>query len=227
MLTKRVPFFGVVSLVALGLSATPARADLYGFIPISHNSGSEADVVARQLSFSVTQDESDASKVLFTFTNSGPMPSTIKGVYFDDGAGVIGSQLPPINGPGVSFVSDGTPDHLSAPSAYQFDDFWATAKNPAGLGKKGVDVGEWVTIPFTLAGEKTFDDLVRALDLGAADPTVAERTLRVGIHVGSIGTSGQSDAFIDPPTTVVPLPGAFLLGMLGLSAAGWRLRKSA
>jgi hypothetical protein len=223
MLTKGMPLFSVVSLAVLCLSAVPARAGLYGFIPVTHHSGSVADAVAGQFSFTVAQSASD---VLFTFANSGPMPSSIAGVYFDDGAGILDSLLAPINGSGVRFKSGGKPRNLSAPRGYDFTaDFWATAKESKGRGKNknGVDPGEWVTIPFTLESGKTFGDLLSALELGAANLTEAAGTLRVGLYVRSIGTSGKSDAFIDP----VPLPGAFVLGVLGLSAAGWRLRKSA
>jgi hypothetical protein len=45
--------------------------------------------------------------------------------------------------------------------------------------------------------------------------------LRIGIHVQAIGISGNSDSFI-----MTPVPGAVILGMLGLSVAGWKLRKS-
>jgi hypothetical protein len=227
MLKGKIILFGVVSLVTLGLSAAPAGADTYGFVAISHNSGTDADVVAGQLSLRVTLSE-DETEALFTVANSGSMSSTVKGVYFDDGADVLGSMLPPRNDSGVSFASFGSPGNLPGGGGYGFAaDFWATANHPAGLNKNGVDnIGQWVTIPFTLASGKHFDDLLDALQLGFANPTQAEDTLRVGIHVGSIGASGRSDSFIDPPT-VVPLPGAFVLGALGLSAAGWRLRRSA
>jgi len=226
MLARRVLWLGVVSFVALCWQAVPAGAALYGFTPVSFHSGAAANAVAAQLSLDVTPSGSDA---LFTFTNNGLVPSTITGTYFDDGAGVLDSLLTPINGSGVSFGLGDSPANLSAAKVpYHFRaDFWAAAKAPKGLGKKGVDnTGEFVTIPFALESGKSFAEVLAALDAGLADPTSTIGTLRVGICVQSIGTAGQSDAFLLTPVHA-PLPGAVLLGLLGLSAAGLEMRRLA
>jgi hypothetical protein len=199
---------------------------MYGFTPASFHSGAAANAVAAQLSLDVTQS---GSLALFTFANNGPVPSTITGTYFDDGAGVLDALLTPINGSGVSFRMGGSPANLSAPDVpYHFGaDFWAVAKTPRVLGGKGVDnTGEIVTIPFMFGSGKSFAEVLAALDAGLPDPTSAIGTLRVGIRVQSIGAAGKSDAFLLTPVHA-PLPGAVILGMLGLSAAGVRLRKSA
>jgi len=234
MLAQRVLWLGVVSLVVLCWNPVPAGAAMYGFTPVSFNSGAAAYAVVPQLSLDVTQS---GSQVLFTFANDGPVASTIAATYFDDGAGVLDSLLTPINGPGVSFGSGGNPANLPAPMVpYHFGaNFWATADAPKGLGGKGVDnTGEFVTIPFTLADAKSLADLVAALDAGLANPTSTIGALRVGIDVHAIDMAGLSDAFILAPgrATVpgavhTPLPGAVILAMLGLSAAGIRLRRFA
>ncbi len=226
MLAKRALWLGVVSLAVLCWNPVSAEAAMYGFAPVSFNSGAAAYAVAPQLSLDVTQL---GSQVLFTFANDGPVASTITGTYFDDGAGVLDSLLTPINGPGVSFGSGGNPANLPAPmDPYHFGaNFWATANPPEGLGGKGVDnTGEFVTIPFTLEDDKSFTDVLAALDAGVADPTSTIDTLRVGIHLQSIGTAGLSDAFMLTPVRT-PLPGAVLLGLLGLSAAGLKMRRFA
>ncbi len=226
MLARRVLWLGVASLVVLCWNLVPAEAAMYGFTPVSFNSGAAAYAVAPQLSLDVTQS---GSQVLFTFANDGPVASTITGMYFDDGAGVLDSILAPIDGAGVSFGLGGHPANLSAPTVpYHFGaDFWATANAPKGLGGKGVDnTGEFVTIPFTLESEETFADVLAALDADLADPTSTIGTLRVGMHVQSIGTASRSDAFILTPVQT-PLPGAVILGLLGLSAAGLKMRRLA
>ncbi len=224
MLARRVLWLGVVSLVALGWKAAPVRAAMYAFTPVSFNSGAMANAVATQFSLDVTESGSHA---LFTFANNGPVASTITGTYFDDGAGVLHTILAPLNGPGVNFRLGGNPANLPAPmDPYRFGaNFWATAKAPKGLGKNGVDnTGEFVTIPFTLESGKSFANVLAALDAGLADPTSTAGTLRVGIHVQSIGTTCQSDAFMLTPVHT-PLPGAVILGLLGLSAAGLEVRR--
>ena len=224
MLTRRVLWLGVVSFVALCWKAAPSSAAMYAFTPVSFNSGAIANAVAAQFSLDVTASGSHA---LFTFANNGSVASAITGTYFDDGAGVLDSILTPLNGSGVYFRLGGNPANLPAPmDPYRFGaNFWATAKAPKGLGKNGVDnMGEFVTIPFTLESGKSFADVLAALDAGLTDPTSTIGSLRVGIHVQSIGTTGQSDAFMLTPVHT-PLPGAVLLGLLGLSAAGLELRR--
>ncbi len=233
MFERKTLLFTVACLVALCWSAAPARADLYGFqlVPPGNTDGS----VAAQLSLDVTMA---GSFVVFTFLNNfapgpvvaDPLQSSITEVYFDDRAGAL-SSLSLIAGPvglvwetpipaGPGELPGGvnlTPDFAS--------DFTAGAVTPpAG---NGVHPGEYVQIGFTPAS--SFTDIIAALNAGAGDPTDPTGTLRVGIHVQQLllPTGGTtSDAFI-LTSNPVPVPGAVLLGLLGLSAAGWRLRKSA
>ena len=48
-----------------------------------------------------------------------------------------------------------------------------------------------------------------------------------GDYIYDSGVFIQAGTFSDQPTPIVPVPGAFLLGMLGLSVAGVKLRKHA
>jgi len=228
MLNRRSLLSYIVPLALVCLSVVSAKADMYGFVPITHNSGALADAVAKQLFLEVTQP---ASNVLFTFLNDGPMLSTITHTYFDDAGAVLNAILTPINGTGVSFSIGGNPANLNGGvgAPYHFTaDFRAAANNPAGLNKNGVDIGQNVQIPFTLRSAKTLSDVIALLNAGATDPFDTTNTLRVGIHVQAIGgVGGTSDAFLLTPPAPVPAPAAAILGMLGFGTVGWRLRRFA
>ena len=216
----------VLGLVAIWVGS--AQAEMYGFqlVPPGNTDGS----VAAQLSLEVTED---SPNVLFTFRNNlapgpvvaSPLQSSITEVYFDDNAGALSSlsliagplaldwATPIPNGPGdLPGGTNLTPEFHA--------NFTAGAEAPpAG---NGVHPGEYVQIGFTHA--LSFAEIIAALNAGAGDPSPSTGTLRVGMHVQGIGTSGASDGFV---LTRVPVPGALLLGMLGLGAAGWRLRRFA
>jgi hypothetical protein len=218
MMKERVISVCIASVVMLGLSAMQARADIYGFAPITFNTDG---AVAAQLSLVVTQSGSD---VLFTFENDGPLASTIKLVTFDDSAALLGTWTILDSPPDVDFKWD----DKNLPGGNTLNPGFVT---DFGYGKDGsesggVDPGESLGIKFSLLDSKSFADVIAALDLGMGNSTPLEGTLRVGIHVGSIGDESKSDAFVLTPPKV-PLPAGVILGMLGLSAAGWKLRRFA
>lgn len=217
MLKRKVVLFGVVSLASLGFNEAPARADMYRFGPITSNTDGS---VAAQLSLAVTPSGSD---VLFTFANDGPLASAIKQVDFDDRATLLGSWVI-LDSPGSVDFAWIAKANLPGGNTLtpRFVEDFGFAK--AGNESTGVNPGESLGIKFTPIDSKSFADVITALNLGIGNPTPASDTLRVGIHVGSIGTRGDSEAFV--LTSHAPLPGAFLLGMLGLGAAGLKLRKS-
>ena len=234
---RKVLWLYTVSLAGL-CCAVPARADLFGFqlVPVTpiHTDGS----VAAQLSLEVT----DASPyVLLTFRNNlapgsvvdDPLQSSITQAFFDDRAGVLGSLVLDFpSSAGVSFDAEQGPSNLPSGNSLTPDfetDFWAGATSgKGGVAGNGVNPGEYVQIQFEPG--TSYADLLAALYLGAGDPTAGEGTLRVGIHVQQLidATGGTtSDAFILTPPVVTPVPAALMLGMLGLGAAGWRLRRFA
>jgi hypothetical protein len=83
------------------------------------------------------------------------------------------------------------------------------------------DAHKWATQLFVVSlgviliscASSLFADVITALNADIGDPTPATGTLRVGIHVGSIGGGGDSDAFVltPPPVVHTALAGAFLL----------------
>jgi hypothetical protein len=207
--------------------ATQSQAEMYGFFPITASSTLRADV-ADQLVLEVT---GVGPEVRFTFTNEGPIESFIGQTYFDDAAGVLNLMSAPINGPGVEFIIPGggsanLPGGNGAP--YHFTTDFKAGADELGLDKDGVDIHENVTIPFSLKSGKSLSDVIAALNAGATDPTDGTGTLRIGIHVQSLGgAGGLSDAYLLTPPPAVPVPGAVILGLLGMSLAGWRLRRFA
>ncbi len=225
-----------ITLALLVSIAPEARAELFGFGRITSNTpGVEGSTIGTQLCVDVTSY--GTNQVLFTFynnhpsdpefQNAPPLSSSIAELYFDDGEllGIASILDDPING--VDFVELAKPAEL--PSANNADPdfitstgFSADAENPSP--KLGVNPGESVGIMFDLQTGKTFDDIMKSIYAGfeleeGDDPT---GTLRIGIHVSSIGNASTSDSFI-----MVPIPGAMILGMLGLGVAGFKLRKFA
>ena len=222
MSVRGMVWFAAVSLAPLCLSAAPARAEMFGFTPITSNSDGS---VAQQLSLAVTPSESD---VLFTFRNDGPLASSIKLVAFDDSAGLLDSWVILDSPPSVDFAlrpKSNLPGGNTLTPKF-VEDF---GFDKAGNESTGVNPGESLGIKFTLPDSMLFADVITALNAGIGDPTPATGTLRVGIHVGSIGSDGDSDAFVltPPPAVHTPLAGAFLLGMLGLGTVGLKLRRFA
>ena len=198
-------FVGLLMVLAASAHAIP-----YGFYNITNNSGI-ASTIAGQFIVDVISDPSGAK---FTFSNVGPTASFIAQIYFDDGPPQSLLQLVNVvNGPGVSFAQGGTPSDLPSgntaiPPFVTTPGFLATANNPAP--QNGVNVGEFVSIIFSLNTGKNFNDVINDMNTG---------NLRAGIHVQGIGTSDASDSFVS--RLQIPEPGMLILlgaGLLGLMA---------
>jgi len=216
----------LILILIVCLIAAPTEADLYSFAQITNNTSTS---VGAQLCVDVSSY--GTNQVLFRFYNDGPagslydvavpIYSSICDVYFDDGA-LLG--IAAIDNPtGVLFSQLATPKNLCggqnlSPPFETTSGFSADSDSP--VQHNGVNPGEYVGIVFDLEPNKDFDDVISAINLGFSNPWL-EDSLRIGIHVQAIGISGNSDSFI-----MTPVPGAVILGMLGLSVAGWKLRKS-
>ncbi len=209
-------------LILFSLISSSVQADLIGlnFSNISFNGNTD---IAGQLSAQVL-DQNQAltdfsenisnNEVLFTFSNNVGTESNLSEIYFDDGT--IFSQTRIINSLGgfTNFTDGGhngiNPGNL--PAHNNIDPiFEATADFGAdtqGNKKNGVnESGDIVGIVIQLQNGLNFNDLHQSLYDG---------TLRLGLHVRSIGSSGFSDSFVNiaamVPDTISAVP---------LPAAGW------
>ncbi|MBN1361369.1 MAG: hypothetical protein JW993_12295 [Sedimentisphaerales bacterium] len=222
MRVKRVGLHVGAIFVLLALQSRQSLADLYtyGFGRISDNGSVD---VAYQLFVDVTNDGYGSDQAFFRFRNEGPVASSICDVYFDDFDDAEDRTLAGIaeivNGPGVSFSQWARPRNLSGGAALSFyTTEGLSADSDTPVATWGVNPGEWLGIVFDL--QKDFSSVIGALNTGAANPLRTD-SLRIGIHVQGL-PDDESDLFVH-----APVPGALLLGMLGLGAAGLRLRKHA
>lgn len=153
------------------------------------------------------------SFVDFIFTNTAVISSSISEVYFDNGvvsslftSGAIESQV------GTSFVfGSANPGELPSGNTLTpaFETTLAFLADAQGNPSLGVDTPtDALTLRFALVSLKSFSDVASALDDGS---------LRIGLHVRSIGANGQSDSFVNGgPPPIVPLPGPGAMGAAGL-----------
>jgi hypothetical protein len=223
----RFRFCFLVALV--GLFAVGANAGMYDpswqWRIVENNSGLYS-TYANQLSVNVTPF---GSMVDFTFSNEGPNPCAITGIYFEDGsllglASVIALD-PLADDPSRDGLVFGQPAHPSNMPG------WATlnpmfyASSAFSVGSNGapdgISPGESLVLRYALQSGRTFDDVIAALNLGFTNPDpTAHTSLRIGLHVEDLGQ--DSDSMI-----LTPVPGAWILGVLGLSVAGFKLRRHA
>ena len=234
--TKRHIIFLSLVLVFVVILSTEARAVIYNFEAISDNSG-VSGWVAQQLTLEVTDYGTSGGfdRVLFEFINEvGYSDGIIGTVFFEDGALLGISEVLDIdNNPGgyyggVDFKTPLNPASKQFPAGGTLvppfvttEHFWATED---GAVANGVNPGEKVGLVFNLEGGANFDSVITAIGLGFTNPNPnGDTSLRIGVHVQNLppGTA-RSDSFI-----LTPIPGAFLLGILGLGVAGVKLRKFA
>jgi len=198
----------ILIAIVCGFIAAPTMADLYGFRSITNNNAANAATGEVQLSVDVTA--TGINQVSFEFMNAGPLPSSITDVYFDNGALLNMASI--INGPGVDFEQYASPGNLPGGNGIDFETTAGlSADSRPPTQPNGVNPGEWVKIIFDLQDGMNFGHVTSQLGTGE---------LRIGIHVQGFADGG-SESFVN----VVPAPAAVLFGMLGLGAAGVRLRR--
>ena len=192
------------------LSTAPAFAVSYGFGCVTNSIAADCNAGQAQLSVDVTNPGSGT--IAFTFRNTGPLPSSITDVYWDDGT--LLSIFVITNTAGfVEFSPDATPGNLpggnNASPAFETT-AGLSADSDAPVQPNGVNPGETLTVTFVLIGGQTFADAITALGNG---------NLRVGIHVQGFATGG-SESYVNTTTPPNPEPGTFALvagGVLALA----------
>ncbi len=201
------------------LAATPVFANTYNFTQITNNGSTP---VASQLLVNVTQS---GSNVLFKFTNSSVIASSIADIYFDYGntnyftsisnniLGAAGESA------GVNFRDGATPANLPGgnPIGFTAD---ARGSSAPPVSPNGINAStEFAAFLGVLGITSSFGDVIAALDSNA---------FRIGLHVQAIGDLGKSESFVSAPgsPSQVPVPGAiWLFGSAILGFAGFSNRK--
>ncbi|MEN6575243.1 MAG: hypothetical protein ABFD90_02780 [Phycisphaerales bacterium] len=216
----------MLTVIVCACLTVPAVADMtYYFGNITNSSGLADDMtLAKQLSVVVSPVADAPTQVSFTFFNSAATSSDVAEIYFEDGT-LLG--MVSIANAGTTFREGSEPKWL--PAGENLDPAWRKSRNfsadvDVGQETDPLDAGtDSVEFIFDLLDGQEYDDVIAAIVAGLEPgPWVGDSSrLRMGLHVRSIGGTGESDSF----SIVVPVPGAVLLGMLGLGAAGLGLRR--
>jgi hypothetical protein len=202
------------------------------FQSMTNNSATDSQIAEAQMVLEVFDrgTVNGVSHVGFRFYNQGPTQSTITSVAFEDGT-LLDQVRITYSGSGIGFSEGGTPDFpFLNPSKNYFSD-GANSPGP----KKGINPGEWVEFEFSLLYNKTYQDTLNAIRLGADGPIPDPnnpnyfQSLRFGIHVTNFASGGSEKLLNDvPPVNPVPAPPGLLLLASGVPCLllGWAYRRT-
>lgn len=168
----------------------------------------------------------DGTTVTMTYSNNSAISSVIAQIYVDDsGEALLGTPTilsPVVNNQLKFVVGSGAPANMPGGNNIGFSANTALsvyAANPAP--KNGIGQGESLVLQYTLLS-----------DLGTLSDALQDGTLRFGMHVQSIGTAGNSDAFVGtpnelppPPPPLDPVPEPATMVLFGLGAGMLAARK--
>lgn len=208
----------VLSALAVLLTATWASAGpVYNFYNITNNGNAQ---IGGQLSVEV--DPIGTTGVNFKFVNAGPIASKVAEIYFADGSLFAAPASGTIyQDPGVKFRAPtaNPPSLPGAPGGWsQIFAADADITPPNGGPGDEIDVGEYLNVPLSLLPGVDYQDVLDAIGIYATNPNPPQPSLRIGLHVRSIGLVGGSDSYIN--TTIIPLPAAAWMGMALMGSVG-------
>lgn len=173
----------LLSVTVLSALGSQCMATTFSFDRITNNG-----IDNPEAQFSVNVSES-AGRVLFKLSNAGPFASNVTEVYWDDDSGLL-SNGPDVDdgttSPGVAFLPNASvnPGNLPGGNAVSFAaDHAIDSQNGNGNGVQ----------PSEMAGF-LFDG-----NTNAVIAAMHSGSLRVGMHVRSIGSAGESEGFVNIP----------------------------
>lgn len=189
-----------IAACALGLVPAPAQAAMFTIDDFERITNNNVENVASQFSVDVLDQSSalsvfgvniDADEVLFAFYNNVGIASSISEIYFDDGT-LLGltSVLNSLGG-FTDFSQGASPPDL--PGGETIDPpFEVTAgflADAQGNPSNGIDTSSDIL--------GIVIELLPGLGLGDVESAIDDGTLRIGLHVRSIGVAGDSDSFVN------------------------------
>lgn len=186
------------------------------FQAITANGVGSPEIAEMQMSVNIM----DNGDIKFTFSNAGPLDSSITQIYFDETTQFLGAISAAPTGVGTMFTADSTPlgnlpsGNTASPAFMATREI--TADSPPSMN--GIEPNEMMMVSYDLLG--TFDSFLSELASGA---------FRIGIHVQSF-SNGQSESLVscvDCDTTIIPLPSAAGMGLLGIGGLVMTRRRRA
>ncbi|MBM0744712.1 PEP-CTERM sorting domain-containing protein [Phormidium sp. CLA17] len=208
--------------VALVANALPAGAISFNLSPTLTNVSGDYANISSQFGVTLSDDGLSTGQAKFTFTNVGPVSSSITDIYFGksgtDGFGeffsTTGVQIAESSGVDFSAIAI---EKLNKPGGgIKWDAVYGADPNapvsPNGVGNTGA---ESVSFTFNLSSGKTIQDAFNAFQGGDSAP------LAIAFHVQSL-PGGKSDWYGTSNVTPKDVPEPFTMlgtaGALGFSA---------
>ncbi len=233
LLPKKRAVIVPLAIAALLLLTLVAQASAYTYNLFCINQaastlpppGNDAYISQSQLLLTVASVDSDT--VSFKISNLGSTNFSVAEIYFYDGS-ILNPSVYSLNpSAGVSFTAP-----TAQPPALPSGNDWGLPKGSvifaadagADAPVNGINPGESLTIYIDLLANKTFDDVITALNLPTEDDHFPAGSLVIGVHAIAF-PDGDSVSLVDVPggnDIHAPIPpsalllGSGLLGLIGL-----------